>query len=202
MQDLPPMSPDPSASELGSEGYRISGQAILCVGFFLGVGLGLFIPTPFNLDPLAGGALVAGSGLLGLLVACPFALWLDRSPESSSTGQEGIRVEIIRKAMTKRPQFSLAYLFLETFWIALALGLTTQAFRLEHEAASRFSVTFLLLAAQAWGAAIGGLFQRMKTGFFVISGLIIAVVIPAALVVCCIWIGENVLPWWNGDAHP
>lgn len=84
--------------------------------------------------------------------------------------------------MTKRPQFSLAYLFLETFWIALALGLMMQAFRFEGEAAERFSVTFLLLSAQAWGAAIGGLFHRMKAGFFVVSGVIIGVIAMIGLV--------------------
>lgn len=182
MQDLPPMSPEPSGSDPGSERYRISGQAILCAGFFLGVALGLFIPTPSNLDPLVGGALVAGSGLLGLLVACPIALWSDRSPETSSTGQKGIRRKTSCNAMTKRPQFSLAYLFLETFWIALALGLMMQAFRFEGEAAERFSVTFLLLSAQAWGAAIGGLFHRMKAGFFVVSGVIIGVIAMIGLV--------------------
>lgn len=46
-------------------------------------------------------------------------------------------------------------------------------FRLDDEAARRFSITFLLLAAQAWGAAVGGLFQRMKTGFLVVSAVII-----------------------------
>ncbi len=193
------MSPDPSASEpggdSGNEGYRISGQAILCAGFFLGIGLGLFIPTPSNLHPITSGALVAGSGLLGLLAACSLALWLHGSPESSSAGQKGIRLELFRKAMTKRPQFSLAYLFLEIFWIALALGLTTQAFRLDYEAASRFSVTFLLLAAQAWGAAIGGLFQRMKTGFWVASGIILTVVVPLSLIVFGIWINEHLVPW-------
>ena len=170
------MSPDPSASELGSERHRISGRAILCAGFFLGIGMGLLIPTPFNLHPLAGGALVACSGLVGLLAALPLALWLDPSPESSSTGQQGILLEIFRKAMTKRPQFSLAYLFLETFWIAVALGLMTQAFRLRGDAASRFSLTLLLLSAQVWGAAVGGLFHRMRTGFFFVSAVIIGVI--------------------------
>lgn len=86
--------------------------------------------------------------------------------------------------MTSKPQFSLAYLFLETFWIALALGLTMQVFRFEGEAAERFSVTFLLLAAQAWGAAIGGLFYRMKTGFFLVSaGIIGAIVLIGLLIV-------------------
>ena len=173
MNDLPPMSPDPSASELGSERYRISSQAILCAGFFLGIGLGLFSPTPSNLDALAGGALVACSGLVGLLTVLPLALWLDRSSESSPGNRKWILLETFRKAMTKRPQFSLAYLFLKIFWIAVALGLITQAFRLRDEAASRFSLTLLLLSAQAWGAAIGGLFHRMKTGFLVVSAVII-----------------------------
>jgi Na+/proline symporter len=176
MKDLPPMSPDPSASELGSERYRISGRTILYTGFFMGIGLGLFIPTPFHLDPLAAGALIACSGLVGLLAAMPLALWLD-PPESSSAGQKGILLEIFRKTMTKRPQFSLAYLFLETFWIALALGLATQAFRLRDEAADRFSLTLMLFSIQAGGAAIGGLFHQMKTGFFAASAMIIGFIV-------------------------
>lgn len=99
--------------------------------------------------------------------------------------------------MASKPQISLAYLFLETFWIALALGLTMQAFRFDGEAASRFSVTFLLLSAQAWGAAIGGLFRRMKTGFWVASCIIIAGVVPLSLIVFWIWINEHLVPWLN-----
>src|SRR5438477_5248530 len=159
MKDLPSMSPDPAASELGSEGYRISGRTILYTGFFLGIGIGLFIPTPFNLDPIASGALVACSGLIGLLAALPLALWLDPLPESSSAGQKEILREVFRKAMTKRPQFSLAYLFLEIFWIALALGLMMQAFRLPGDEEG-LTLALLLLSAHAWGAAVGGLFHR------------------------------------------
>jgi hypothetical protein len=75
--------------------------------------------------------------------------------------------------MSSKRQFSLGYLFLEIFWIALALGLTTQVFRLDDEAAIWFSAILLLLAAQAWGAAVGGLFQRMKTGFLMGSAIMI-----------------------------
>jgi hypothetical protein len=178
MKDLPPMSPDPAASEMGSERHRIFGGTILCAGFFLGIGIGLFIPTPFNLDPIASGTLVACSGLVGLLAALPLALWLDPLPESSAAGQKENLREVPRNAMTKRPQFSLAYLFLEIFWIAVALGLMMQAFRLRGDAATRFSVTLLLLfSAQAWGAAVGGLFHRMKTGFFFVSAVIIGVIV-------------------------
>ena len=105
MKDLPPMSPDPAASEMGSERHRIFGTA-----------------------------------------------------------------------MTKRPQFSLAYLFLEIFWIAVALGLMTQAFRLPGDEEG-LTLALLLLSAQAWGAAIGGLFHRMRTGFFFVSAVIIGVIV-------------------------
>ncbi|MGI8978942.1 MAG: hypothetical protein ACR2FY_06935 [Pirellulaceae bacterium] len=89
-----------------------------------------------------------------------------------------------REMMTSKVQFSLAYLFLEIFWIALALGLATQAFRLSDDAASRFSVALLLLSAQSLGAAIGGLFHRMKTGFFVVSAVIIGFFVLIFLLMC------------------
>jgi len=78
--------------------------------------------------------------------------------------------------MTSKPQFSLAYLFLEIFWIAVALGLMMQAFRLPGDEEG-LALALLLLSAQAWGAAIGGLFHRMKTGFFFVSAVIIGVIV-------------------------
>lgn len=166
------MSPDPSASnELGSEGYHLSGARILLIGFFLGLAMGFFVPTPFQLDAFGQGALLVGCCLLGMLAALPIATWLD--PSENSLGCRQWILRKLRKAMATRPQFTLAYLFLETFWIAVALGLMTQAFRLNDDAASRFSLGLLLLSAQAWGAAIGGLFHRMKTGFFIVSAIII-----------------------------
>lgn len=85
--------------------------------------------------------------------------------------------------MSRPHQFSLAYLFLELFWIALTLGCATQAFRLpesldnDYVQAGLLAITGLFL-----GTAIGGLFGRMTFGFFVafwtiVAGLVLLTVI-------------------------
>ena len=66
--------------------------------------------------------------------------------------------------MAKPRQFSLAYLFLETFWIAAALGCVLQAMRLPR-AWEDLDIALLVLAALFSGAAVGGLFGRMAFGF-------------------------------------
>lgn len=74
--------------------------------------------------------------------------------------------------MAKPPQFSLQYLFLEVFWVASALGCATQAFRMESSNLDVMRGLLALYAVLCSGAAIGGLFHKMTTGFLITAGLI------------------------------
>jgi len=72
--------------------------------------------------------------------------------------------------MKRQFQFSLPYLFLETFWIAAALGCFTQVLRVPGE----LQAVLLVYGWLCSGVAIGGLFGRMSAGFLAALGLIAA----------------------------
>lgn len=85
--------------------------------------------------------------------------------------------------MPTNRQFSLAYLFLEIFWIAVTLALLRQAYWLHFRYRSFFdgwtsgdteaAFCLLILAALfAGGTAIGGLFRRMRLGALVVLGIL------------------------------
>jgi hypothetical protein len=83
--------------------------------------------------------------------------------------------------MAGRRQFSLGYLFLETFWIAATLGCIVQALR----APPSFAPLHLLLfpaAALFAGAAIGGLFGGMKRGFVLVLTFMVTLVLSVIVV--------------------
>ncbi len=61
--------------------------------------------------------------------------------------------------MANLRQFSLSFLFLESFWVAVALMFTTPVIR--QEAAWQLSA---IIAVTCWGAVIGGLFHAMRDG--------------------------------------
>lgn len=66
--------------------------------------------------------------------------------------------------MDNKRQFFLTYLFLEVFWIAASIGMACHAFRLppSHD---DFTILFFLAGSfLCSGAAIGGLFQKMRIG--------------------------------------
>ena len=86
--------------------------------------------------------------------------------------------------MKRPPQFSLGYMLLEIFWIALALGLTRAFFSLDDE----YWVLHTLLMPAAiivWGTAIGGLVRKMRKGalfaaaVIVVFALILTFCLPA-----------------------
>lgn len=56
-------------------------------------------------------------------------------------------------------QFSLSYLFLETFWIAVALMFTTALIRQEQPWEIWAMAAFI-----CWGSVLGGLFHAMRDG--------------------------------------
>lgn len=81
--------------------------------------------------------------------------------------------------MKDKRQFSLAYLFLETFWIALALGIAVQVRQLPRE--SILVPCLVYLDILLWGAAIGGLFKQMRVGAFVAAIVLLIFGAAAAL---------------------
>lgn len=81
--------------------------------------------------------------------------------------------------MPTNRQFSLAYLFLEIFWIAVTLALLRPAYWLHFRYRSFFdgwnsenaqTVFWLLVLAACFtgGTAVGGLFCRMRLGALVV----------------------------------
>jgi hypothetical protein len=69
--------------------------------------------------------------------------------------------------MNEKPQFSLAYLFWETSWIAATLGLGRFMLTLNHPSVVLVSLVFCAVA----GASFGGLYKRMDEGS--LAGLVI-----------------------------
>ena len=66
--------------------------------------------------------------------------------------------------MVNQRQFSLAYLFLEVFWIAASVGMACQAFR-RPPSPDDFTLFFFLSGSfLCFGVAVGGLFHRMRMG--------------------------------------
>ena len=61
--------------------------------------------------------------------------------------------------MANLRQFSLSYLFLETFWVVVALMFTTPVIRQEEGWQLSAMVAFT-----CWGAVLGGLFHAMRDG--------------------------------------
>ena len=77
--------------------------------------------------------------------------------------------------MVGKSQFSLKYLLAEVLWFAAAMGLTRFLVTSNIDSMSYFfnvpnyftilaMLTSIVAAAGFWGAAIGGLFGRMKLG--------------------------------------
>ena len=94
--------------------------------------------------------------------------------------------------MTNKRQFSLAYLFLEIFWIAVTLALARQAYWLHYRYRSDYDswyspdkeVLFDLLVVGAIicaGIAVGGVFHRMRQGAAVAILLLIGIALVAFL---------------------
>jgi hypothetical protein len=88
-------------------------------------------------------------------------------------------------ARMKWPQFSLAFIFLEVFWIAAALGVLKLGSSLleqtqNHSIDPAFASLIMLLTEMClflcMGAAIGGLFRRMTLGFALAAALCCAYV--------------------------
>ena len=61
--------------------------------------------------------------------------------------------------MSNLRQFALSYLFLETFWISVALACTTPYFRGDYGWELWGMAAFI-----CWGAVAGGLFHAMRDG--------------------------------------
>jgi hypothetical protein len=94
--------------------------------------------------------------------------------------------------VTNKRQFSLAYLFLEIFWIAVTLALVRQAYWLHYRYRSDYDswyspdkeVQFDLLVIAAVicaGTAIGGVFHRMRLGAAVTILILIGIAVVAFL---------------------
>ena len=76
-------------------------------------------------------------------------------------------------AMKSPWQFSLGYLLVEIFWIALALGFATQAIRVPPSPDANLYRSMLVLPAVVFAAAaVGGLLGRMDGGFYAAYGLL------------------------------
>ena len=77
--------------------------------------------------------------------------------------------------MVGKRQFSLAYLFLETFWVALGLGFGMAAFRtpLDVPHAEGWQLVLGIASAVCLGTAIGGVFRNMTFGFCVAYVLVV-----------------------------
>ena len=73
--------------------------------------------------------------------------------------------------MERKRQFSLAYLFLETLWVAVALTLTRVYFVTPRS--SDLLKVPIVAAIVAWGAAIGGVFHRMTLGAQIGAGAVL-----------------------------
>lgn len=74
--------------------------------------------------------------------------------------------------MLRTRQFSLGYLLLEIFWVALALGISRAVFLSWHgnwgtPAELQSDEVLVPLTVFAWSAAIGGMFGRMTAGIAV-----------------------------------
>ena len=84
-------------------------------------------------------------------------------------------------------QFSLAYLFLEIFWVAVTLAFLRQAWFLYDRYRSFFDgwnskdaqlACYLLVLAALFtsGTVIGGFFGRMRLGALVVLGILVQIV--------------------------
>lgn len=92
--------------------------------------------------------------------------------------------------MTRPRQFSLSYLLLEIFWIALSLGFVSQAIYLSPSPDISFQRICLLLPAIAFaGAAVGGIFGRMTAGFLVTYALFVLGLLAAVAIACLFCMG-------------
>lgn len=78
--------------------------------------------------------------------------------------------------MNEKAQFSLAYLFWETLWIATTLGLGRVILTLKHPCIVLVSLVFFAVA----GASVGGLIGRMDQG--ALTGLVIWLISAVAVV--------------------
>lgn len=84
--------------------------------------------------------------------------------------------------MLGKRQFSLGYLMLEIFWVAVALGCFRAAFDSTTEPYAATTL-FMLAGMVTAGAAIGGLFGRMAIGALVGFGIILVLgLLPAVMV--------------------
>ena len=90
--------------------------------------------------------------------------------------------------MEKKRQFSLAYLFLETFWVAATLGLAKQAhwvwYRYYHLSdydswfppeSALFFGALVIASLICCGTAIGGLFKRMQWGAIAVVSILVGI---------------------------
>ena len=74
--------------------------------------------------------------------------------------------------MKRPPQFSLGYMLLEIFWIALALGLTRLFYSIDNQH-RQLRLLLLPLALIVWGTAIGGLAGKMLKGALFAAAVIV-----------------------------
>ena len=86
--------------------------------------------------------------------------------------------------MVGKRQFSLAYLFLETFWVALGLGFGMAAYRtpIDIPHAEGWQLVLGIASAVCLGTAIGGVFRSMTFGFCISYVLVIGGVIAVLVV--------------------
>ena len=79
--------------------------------------------------------------------------------------------------MPSSPRFSLAFLFLETFWIALALGLT----RLEWSQDGPALALLIVAVTGCYGIALWHLLRRLNIGVIESGVLLFGAFVPYSL---------------------
>jgi hypothetical protein len=89
------------------------------------------------------------------------------------------RVKVGAFMVERTGQFSLAYLFLETAWIALALGL----FRAAAINGSEAAIILIFAGIVSAGVAIYGMFRTLRTGraWALLAAIVAGLIVPAAI---------------------
>lgn len=94
------------------------------------------------------------------------------------------------KVMENKRQFSLAYLFLEIFWIAATLAFARQAYWVWYRyyrlsdydtwfppESALFFVALVIASLVCCGTAIGGLFKRMRLGAVAVVSILVGIAV-------------------------